>query len=187
MEDLKTKSVKGNNHISSIILAKNGDLFCRSIIITTGTFLGGRIFRGGESWEAGRLGCQPSLKLSKFFNNFFKVSRLKTGTPPRIRGSSIDYEKCEVQKGDSKPEPFSFITDKINIKQEDCYLTKSNDKTHDIIKSNIHLSSIYSGKIESRGPRYCPSIEDKVKRFSDKPSHQIFLEPETKEGTIIYP
>ena len=187
VEDIKTSICKGNANISGLTLVKTGILLCKSIIITTGTFLGGRIYRGQESWEAGRLGCNPSIKLSKFFNNFFKVSRLKTGTPPRIKGNSINYEKCEVQKGDSNPEPFSFITDKLNINQVDCYITKTNSTTHDIIRSNIHLSSIYNGKIESRGPRYCPSIEDKIKRFSDKSSHQIFLEPETREKSIIYP
>ena len=187
VEDIKTETFKGNINVSGIALVKNGILSCKSVIITTGTFLGGKIYRGKECWEAGRLRCKPSIRLTKFFNHFFKVSRLKTGTPPRIRGGSINYEKCEIQKGDSNPEPFSFLTDKLRVKQENCYITKTNEVTHDIIKSNIHLSSIYSGKIESRGPRYCPSIEDKVKRFSDKTSHQIFLEPETKEKEIIYP
>ena len=187
MEDIETKISKGNTYVSGIVLAKNGILSCKSVIITTGTFLGGKIYRGKESWEAGRLGCKPSVKLTKFFKHFFKVSRLKTGTPPRIKGSSINYEKCEIQKGDTIPEPFSFLTDKLSVNQEDCYITKTNEVTHDIIRSNIHLSSIYSGKIESRGPRYCPSIEDKIKRFSDKTSHQIFLEPETNEKEIIYP
>jgi len=187
VEDIKTGTFKGNANISGIALVKRGVLLCRSVIITTGTFLGGKIYRGRESWKAGRLGCKPSIKLSKFINHFFKVSRLKTGTPPRLKGSSINYEKCEIQKGDRNPEPFSFITDKLNINQEDCYITNTNKVTHDIIRSNIHLSPIYSGKIESRGPRYCPSIEDKIKRFSDKSSHQIFLEPETKEKSIIYP
>jgi len=187
VEDIKTGTFKGNVNISGIALVKRGVLLCRSVIITTGTFLGGKIYRGRESWKAGRLGCKPSIKLSKFINHFFKVSRLKTGTPPRLKGSSINYEKCEIQKGDRNPEPFSFITDKLNINQEDCYITNPNNVTHDIIRSNIHLSPIYSGKIESRGPRYCPSIEDKIKRFSDKSSHQIFLEPETKEKSIIYP
>ncbi len=187
VEDIKTDIFKGNVNISGITLVNHGVLLCKSIIITTGTFLGGKIYRGKESWDAGRLGCKPSIKLSKFFKHFFKVSRLKTGTPPRIKGSSINYEKCEIQKGDSNPEPFSFITDKLNIRQEDCHITKTNKTTHDIIRSNIHLSSIYSEKIESKGPRYCPSIEDKIKRFSDKSSHQIFLEPETREKAIIYP
>ena len=187
VEDIKTETFKGNINVSGIALVKHGILSCKSVIITTGTFLGGKIYRGKESWEAGRLRCKPSIRLTKFFKNFFKVSRLKTGTPPRISGDSVNYEKCEIQKGDSNPEPFSFLTDKLRINQEDCYITRTNEVTHDIINSNIHLSSIYSGKIESRGPRYCPSIEDKVKRFSDKTSHQIFLEPETKEKEIIYP
>ena len=187
VEDIKTETFKGNINVTGIALVKHGILSCKSVIITTGTFLGGKIYRGKESWEAGRLRCKPSIRLTKFFKNFFKVSRLKTGTPPRIRGGSVNYEKCEIQKGDSNPEPFSFLTDKLRINQEDCYITRTNEVTHDIINSNIHLSSIYSGKIESRGPRYCPSIEDKVKRFSDKTSHQIFLEPETKEKEIIYP
>ena len=187
VEDIKTETFKGNINVSGIALVKHGILSCKSVIITTGTFLGGKIYRGKESWEAGRLRCKPSIRLTKFFKNFFKVSRLKTGTPPRIMGDSVNYEKCEIQKGDSNPEPFSFLTDKLRINQEDCYITRTNEVTHDIINSNIHLSSIYSGKIESRGPRYCPSIEDKVKRFSDKNSHQIFLEPETKEKEIIYP
>ena len=173
--------------VDSLFLKNRGKVLTKAIIVTTGTFLSGKIFRGNETWPAGRLNCKPSTKLAAFFKNHFKVSRLKTGTPPRIDGSTINYSLCEVQKGDSIPEPFSFSNEIISLTQEDCFITNTNEKTHNIIKESINLSAIYNGNIKSKGPRYCPSIEDKVKRFRDKPSHQIFLEPETKDRKVIYP
>ncbi len=143
---------------------------------------------GQEAWSAGRIGGCSSEKLSKFFKkNNFSTFRLKTGTPARIKGDSIDFSKCIIQHGDSDPEPFSFMTRKLNVDQKPCFITHTNRKTHKIIDDSIYKSPIYNGSIKSRGPRYCPSIEDKIKKFADKSRHQIFLEPETKCGGIVYP
>ena len=186
VENIGIENREGKKTVNSLHLSNHGRLRCKSIIIT-GTFLSGVIHRGSDRWAAGRLGCTPSVKLSKFFKRFFKVSRLKTGTPPRILGNSIDYSSCIAQEGDKDPKGFSFLTNKIDTNQVDCYITKTNKQTHDIINSNLEYSAIYGGKMKSKGPRYCPSIEDKVKRFSEKDSHQIFLEPETQDGEIVYP
>ena len=174
--------------IKSIELLSGTRLYCNSFVVTSGTFLNGIIHCGKERYSAGRYGAKSSKKLSKFFKsqNFF-MRRLKTGTPPRLISSTIDFKKCMEQKGDETPIPFSFLTKEISISQISCYITKTNEKGHKLIDTNIHLSSMYNGRIKSKGPRYCPSIEDKVKRFSEKNSHQIFLEPETKENKTIYP
>ena len=186
--DVKTKDINGVKVVEGLELKDNNILYGKKIILTTGTFLGGRIFLGEESWSAGRLNSPASKKLSNFFkkNNFY-IKRLKTGTPPRLNAKTINFEDCIIQKGDSPPVPFSFLTVKIINEQTPCYITKTNIETHDLIKNNIRLSPIYNGKIDSKGPRYCPSIEDKVVRFSDKASHLIFLEPEERDGNIIYP
>ena len=165
-----------------------GKISCKAIIITTGTFLRGTIHQGRKTWSAGRINSKPSIKLASFFaNNDFKTMRLKTGTPPRLISSSIDFTKCQKQYGDENPEPFSFLNNGINNKQVCCHITHTNKKTHEIVKRNIHESPMFNGQIQSKGPRYCPSLEDKVYRFEDKESHQIFLEPETLENKIIYP
>ena len=186
--DIKTTKKKEKDTIQSIVTSLNDEIFCKSIIVTTGTFLSGLIYRGNEKWPAGRLGSEPSIKLAKFFNSRrFTINRLKTGTPPRLFAKSIDFKKCATQKGDFKPEPFSFLTDSIDIDQKNCHITYTNSKTHKIIEKNFENSPIFNGLIESKGPRYCPSIEDKVRKFSDRDRHQIFLEPETIEGDVIYP
>ena len=178
----------GKKEIQSIELSSLGKILCKCLIITTGTFLKGKIHCGKNSWAAGRLGSRPSIKLANFFKNEkFCIKRLKTGTPPRILSESINFKKCIVQPGDKIPEPFSFLTKKIQTKQIDCYITHTSSEGHKIIKENILFSPIYSGAIKSKGPRYCPSIEDKIIRFSEKKNHQIFLEPETRENKIIYP
>ena len=186
--DIKTKKNKGIDTIKSIVTSLHGEIFCKSIIVTTGTFLSGLIYRGNEKWPAGRLGSEPSIKLAKFFHSRkFRINRLKTGTPPRLFAESIDFKKCVKQNGDLEPEPFSFLTTSIDINQKNCHITHTNSKTHKIIEKNFENSPIFNGLIESKGPRYCPSIEDKVKKFSDRDRHQIFLEPETSEGDVIYP
>ena len=186
--DIKISKEHNKKVIRGLTLRITGDIFCRSLVITTGTFLGGMIYRGKESWSAGRIGANPSIRLSNFFKlNEFKMLRLKTGTPPRLCGNSIIYKDCIIQRGDKIPEPFSFLTDKIKTKQIDCYITHTNQKTHKIIKDNLNNSPMFDGTIKSKGPRYCPSVEDKISRFSFKDSHQIFLEPETLDGTTIYP
>ena len=157
-------------------------------MVTTGTFLSGIIYRGSEKWRAGRLNANPAFELANFFKNKeFKTYTLKTGTPPRLKGDSIDYKKCIVQEGDKTPNPFSFLTKEINTKQIPCFITHTNEVTHAIIAKNIQKSPLFDGSIVSKGPRYCPSIEDKVKRFEEKNKHQIFLEPETMSGKLIYP
>ena len=186
--DIFLNKAKRDKKIKSIELKSGNILNCNSLVVTTGTFLNGTIHCGKDRHSAGRLGAKSSKKLSRFFKSQkFVMRRLKTGTPPRLVSSTIDFSKCIEQKGDDYPTPFSFLTKKINTNQFSCYITKTNLKGHKIVESNIHLSSIYSGQIKSKGPRYCPSIEDKIKRFSDKDSHQIFLEPETKENRTIYP
>ena len=186
--DVRTKDINGVKVVEGLELKDNNILYCKKIILTTGTFLGGRIFLGKESWSAGRLNSPASKKLSNFFkkNNFY-IKRLKTGTPPRLNAKTINFEDCIIQRGDSPPVPFSFLTKKIINEQTLCYITKTNIETHTLIKNNIRLSPIYNGKIDSKGPRYCPSIEDKVVRFNDKASHLIFLEPEEYDGNVVYP
>src|SRR3989338_4649581 len=158
-----------------------------SVIVTTGTFLNGLIHIGNINYSAGRAGDFPSIGLAQSFKELdFKMGRLKTGTPPRLNAKTIDFSKLIPQCGDNPPPPFSFSTDKITQPQVACHMTYTNEKTHEIIKENIHLSAMYSGNIKGIGPRYCPSIEDKVVRFSSKLRHQIFLEPEGLSTQEIY-
>lgn len=172
----------------TVTAAKEGEILCKALIITTGTFLNGLIHIGDQSFSAGRSGEEASFGLSKALKKLnLAISRLKTGTPPRLAKNSIDWDVLEEQKGDELPTPFSFVNDKIESKQISCYITYTNDETHSIIKDNINLSAMYSGKISSKGPRYCPCVEDKVVRFCDKTRHQIFLEPEGIESDVIYP
>jgi tRNA uridine 5-carboxymethylaminomethyl modification enzyme len=159
-----------------------------AVVLTTGTFLRGVIFRGEEKQEAGRVGEAPSVGLALTLDRLkFPLGRLKTGTPARLDSNSIDWEKLEEQKGDFPPRPFSFMNDEIKVPQISCYITYTNNETHKIIEENIHRAPMYSGEIKGTGPRYCPSIEDKVMRFPDRDRHQIFLEPEGLEDTTIYP
>ena len=184
--DIRTD--KKNKKIEGILLKNTGVLNCRAIIIATGTFLGGKIFCGEKHLIGGRLGGKASNSLADFFyKNKFRMQRLKTGTPARLLGKTIDFALCEKQHGDQNPAPFSFLNKKIENVQTCCWITKTNEKTHEIVKNNIRKSPIYNGQINSKGPRYCPSIEDKVMRFSEKKSHQIFLEPESFNGGMIYP
>ncbi len=188
VSDIILDESKNKKKIIGLELKSLGNVLCNSVIVTTGTFLRGLIHQGCKSWSAGRINCKPSTNLSYFFEKHnFKLLRLKTGTPPRLFMKSIDFTKCETQKGDSKPEPFSFLTDSLKNKQVDCHITYTNRKTHNIIKDNLSKSPIFNGTITSQGPRYCPSLEDKVFRFSTKERHQIFLEPESIKGTSIYP
>ena len=181
-------SSKSFEKIEGVETRNTGRLMCKSLIVTTGTFLSGTIYQGAKIWKAGRIGSKPSLSLASYFKEKgFKTYKLKTGTPPRILGNSVDFSKCIIQEGDKDPVPFSFLTKEIKEKQVVCYITHTNKKTHKIINDHLCYSPLYDGTIKSKGPRYCPSIEDKVKRFEDKSSHQIFLEPETRCGTIIYP
>lgn len=166
-----------------------GQLYdCGAVVITTGTFLRGLIHRGEERIPAGRVGEKPAIGLAETLERLnFPLARLKTGTPARIDGRTIDWSVLEEQPGDNPPQPFSFMTDKVTVPQISCHITHTTEKTHEIIRANLHRAPMYSGAIKGTGPRYCPSIEDKVVRFADKASHQIFLEPEGLDDPTIYP
>ena len=174
--------------IKGLRTASGMELNAKSVVITTGTFLNGLIHLGLTSRPAGRVGEKPSTKLSQsFLAAGFELGRLKTGTPPRLKRDSIDFSQCIIQPGDDVPRPFSFSTPGIDRKQVPCYLTATNERTAKVIRDNLHLSPLYSGVIDGVGPRYCPSIEDKVVKFPDKSSHNIFLEPEGLDTDWIYP
>jgi len=159
-----------------------------AVILTTGTFLRGMIHVGKSRIAAGRIGEAPARGLSERLGSAgFQLGRLKTGTPPRLDGNSIDFTQTVVQPGDEPPVPFSFLTDKVKARQVPCHITRTTAKTHEIITRNLGDAPVYSGQIESAGPRYCPSIEDKVVRFAERDSHQIFLEPEGLDDSTIYP
>jgi tRNA uridine 5-carboxymethylaminomethyl modification enzyme len=159
-----------------------------AVVLTTGTFLNGLIHRGTERIPAGRIGEAPALKLSNTLKSFgFELGRLKTGTPPRLDGRSIDWASLELQAGDEPPQPFSFLTKEIKTPQVHCGVTYTTPEAHALILANKHQAPIYNGQIAGTGPRYCPSIEDKVVRFSDRDRHQIFLEPEGLDDHTVYP
>ena len=159
----------------------------KTIILTTGTFLKGLVHLGDVSYSAGRAGESSAEKLSDSFLNLgFEIGRLKTGTPPRVNAHTVNFDAMEIQPGDAQPRPFSFSTEQITQSQMPCHLTYTNDKTHQIIRDNLHRSAMYSGRITGIGPRYCPSIEDKVVRFADKDRHQVFVEPEGRDTDEIY-
>ena len=180
--------IKKKGTIKGIVCNKGEKIYAKETVLTTGTFLNGVIHCGKKTTPGGRIGEAPSVGLSKTLYEFgLSLGRLKTGTPARLLSSSIDYTSLEIQKGDLEPENFSFISKKITNRQVPCYITKTTKKTHKIIKKNILSSSINAGNISGVGPRYCPSIEDKVDRFSDKDSHQIFLEPEGLSSDLVYP
>ena len=159
----------------------------KTVILTTGTFLKGIIHIGDVSYSAGRAGESSAEKLSESFLSLgFEIGRLKTGTPPRVNANTIDFSQMEIQPGDENPRPFSFSTKRITQSQLPCYLTYTNEKTHAVIRENLHRSAMYSGRIVGIGPRYCPSVEDKVVRFAEKTEHQVFVEPEGRDTDEIY-
>ncbi len=177
-----------NSTIKGVRTATGTEIKAVSVVITTGTFLNGLIHLGLTSRPAGRVGEKPSTTLSRsFLAAGFELGRLKTGTPPRLKRDSIDFSRCTPQPGDEVPRPFSFSTHGIDQKQVPCHLTSTNEQTAQVIRDNMRLSPLYSGVIDGVGPRYCPSIEDKVVKFPDKNSHNIFLEPEGLESDWIYP
>ena len=168
-----------NNKIIGFVCESGKQFFCKQLILTTGTFLNGLIHIGQKQIPAGRFDEKPSTGLSEQLQKHnIKLGRLKTGTPPRLDGTTINYDKIEMQDADSDPYFFSFLTNKLNNRQISCGITHTNNEVHKIISENIHLSAMYSGNIKGVGPRYCPSIEDKVVKFKEKEQHQIFLEPE---------
>ncbi len=164
------------------------EIFAGAVVLTTGTFLRGMIHIGDERHPAGRVGEAPSLGLSATLARLeFALGRLKTGTPPRLDGRTIDWAGLEIQRGDVPPVPFSFLTERITTPQIPCHITATGPAAHDIIRQNLHRAPVYSGRIEGAGPRYCPSIEDKVVRFAEKTRHRIFLEPEGLDDDTVYP
>src|SRR5215510_13076977 len=180
--------VDDSGHIGGVRTASGELIGCGAAIITTGTFLRGLIHIGEEKVAAGRVGEAPSVALSATLNRLgFALGRLKTGTPPRLDGRTIDWSGLEMQPGDDPPVPFSYLTERITTPQVACGITATTAATHAIIRRNLDRSPMYSGQIESIGPRYCPSIEDKVVRFADRDRHQIFLEPEGLDDVTIYP
>jgi tRNA uridine 5-carboxymethylaminomethyl modification enzyme len=177
-----------NNRIFGIELADGRRLGAQAVVMTTGTFLNGLIHIGTTTFTAGRCGERASVKLAESIRKIgFRVGRLKTGTPPRLDGRTIDFSASERQLGDSPPVPFSFLTTKITQPQIDCYIVYTNQAAHEVVRTNICKSALYSGRIIGVGPRYCPSIEDKIVKFPDKQRHQIFLEPEGYHTNEIYP
>ena len=182
-------TIHTDNNIITSVETESGNLFkAKSIVLTTGTFLNGLIHIGDKKIPAGRMGESPSLSLANSIKSMdFNLGRLKTGTPPRIKRDTIDWAATNVQPGDNPPTPFSYMNSKVGVEQIDCHITHTTNATKQIIQDNIHQSAMYSGQIEGVGPRYCPSIEDKITRFADKESHQIFLEPEGLDSNLVYP
>jgi tRNA uridine 5-carboxymethylaminomethyl modification enzyme len=177
-----------NGRVAGVVTADGETISAGQVVLTTGTFLRGLIHIGTETTPAGRVGEAPSLGLSATLARLgFRLGRLKTGTPPRLDGRTIDWPGLEVQPGDDPPVPFSFLTSRIATPQRVCHITTTTPETHAVIRASLHLSPIYSGQIEGVGPRYCPSIEDKVVRFAERERHQIFLEPEGLDDDTIYP
>jgi tRNA uridine 5-carboxymethylaminomethyl modification enzyme len=180
--------IVSNGRVTGIRLGNGQELSTGAVVITTGTFLRGLIHLGEKNWPAGRVGEAPAMGLSASFERAgFTLGRLKTGTPPRLDGTTIDWSVVEMQPGDDPPEPFSIMTDTITTPQIQCGITRTTPATHEVIRANVHRSPMYSGQIKSTGPRYCPSIEDKIVRFGDRDGHQIFLEPEGIDDSTVYP
>jgi tRNA uridine 5-carboxymethylaminomethyl modification enzyme len=184
VDDLVVKE----GRVAGVRLADSRQFTAGAVVLTTGTFLRGLIHIGERTIAAGRVGEAPALGLSGTLERAgFVLGRLKTGTPPRLDGTTIDWAALEMQPGDDPPEPFSMLTERIENPQIECAITRTTAATHDVIRANVHRSPMYSGQIQSRGPRYCPSIEDKIVRFGERNGHQIFLEPEGLDDTTVYP
>ncbi|TWA95536.1 tRNA uridine 5-carboxymethylaminomethyl modification enzyme [Azospirillum brasilense] len=184
-EDL---TIGEDGRVTGVVTGSGETIAAGSVVLTTGTFLRGLIHIGEETTPAGRVGEAPSIGLSDTLARLgFPLGRLKTGTPPRLDGKTIDWDALEKQPGDTPPPPFSYLTDRIDTPQIDCAITWTTPEMHALIRGNLHRAPMYSGQIQSTGPRYCPSIEDKVVRFADKERHQIFLEPEGLDDDTVYP
>ena len=177
-----------SGRIRGIATASGEELRCGALVLTTGTFLRGVIHIGPKTFPAGRMGENPAVRLGERLQALgLGLGRLKTGTPPRLDGGTVDWGMLERQKGDPEPEPFSFLTAEITGPQIDCFITHTTPEGHRIIEKNLEKSPVYSGAISGRGPRYCPSIEDKIVKFKERERHQIFLEPEGLDDPTIYP
>jgi len=188
LEDEVCDLAISKHQVTGVESVRHGVLTCAAVVVCTGTFLRGVMHFGQNQREGGRIGDQAAVRLSQAFSAVgFQLSRLKTGTPPRLDGRTISWSRLEPQPGDEQPEPFSFLTERIVQPQIQCFITTTTPATHRIISANLHRSAMFSGAITGRGPRYCPSIEDKVTRFADRTGHQIFLEPEGLEDPLVYP
>jgi len=180
--------MEGENTVRGVRLADESEISASAVVLTSGTFLNGVIHIGNQSKSGGRMGDRPSIKLAERLRSFdLPLGRLKTGTPPRLDGRTINWDVLDSQPGDDEPTLFSFMSKSVSAPQIACGITHTNERTHEIIRDNLELSAMYGGHIEGVGPRYCPSIEDKIVRFSDKSSHQIFLEPEGVSDHTVYP
>ena len=187
VEDLLTEDVDGKPTIQGVSVRGDAVYRAPTVVLTTGTFLKALMHTGESKTPGGRAGEGTTQGISGALHRLgFEVERFKTGTPPRINGRSIDYEKCERQPGDDPPQPFSFMTQSLEVEQLPCWITYTNEQVHDIIRENLTRAPMYSGQINSSGPRYCPSIEDKVVRFADRSQHQLFLEPEGYDTQEFY-
>ena len=187
VEGMTRDLLTDDNGVAGVALEDGQQLTARAVVLCTGTFLDGKMHVGMEQSEGGRIGERAATGLTDSFNALGITSgRLKTGTPPRLHTDSIDYAVCEEQPGDDDPRPFSYLTERLDVEQVPCHITWTTPETHQIILDNLDRSPLYAGVIESVGPRYCPSIEDKVVRFADRPRHQVFLEPESRSTPLIY-
>lgn len=188
LEDEVCDLVLSSDSVAAVECVRRGRLTCAAVVVCTGTFLRGVMHFGQDQHQGGRIGDQAAVRLSQAFLAIgFQLGRLKTGTPPRLDGRTIAWERLEPQPGDEQPEPFSFLTRRILQPQVQCFITTTTPATHRVISENLHRSAMFSGAITGRGPRYCPSIEDKVTRFADRTGHQIFLEPEGLQDPLVYP
>ena len=188
IEDAVDDLIVTNGSVTGVMTERVVTLNARAIVLTTGTFLNGLIHLGDQKIPAGRVGDPPAKKLAMRLADLgIKLGRLKTGTPARLDGKTISWDHLDRQPGDNPPEPFSYLTERITTRQIDCHITHTTAETHRIVRENLARSAMYSGQIEGVGPRYCPSIEDKIVRFADRDSHQIFLEPEGLDDDTVYP
>ena len=187
VEDLLVEDIGGQQRITGVRVRGDAIYRAGAVILTTGTFLQALMHTGEAKTPGGRAGEGTTAGISGALGRLgFELARFKTGTPPRLNGRTIDYERVELQPGDDDPQPFSFLTDAITCEQLPCWITYTTEEAHELIRANLHRAPMYSGQIRSSGPRYCPSIEDKVVRFADKDRHQLFLEPEGRHTREVY-
>ena len=188
VEDEVVDLLVNDGVVNGVVGKNHGEIKSAAVVLTTGTFLRGLIHIGEKTWPAGRMGEQPSDRLGERLASYeIKLGRLKTGTPARLSKKTIDWDRLAKQCADEDPVPFSFLTDRIETPQIECAVTRTNEKTHKINQDNLHRSAMYSGAIKGIGPRYCPSIEDKIVKFGERDGHQIFLEPEGLDDDTVYP
>jgi len=187
VDDILTDETGGEVRVTGVLVRGDAIYRARAVILTTGTFLQALMHTGEAKTPGGRAGEGTTAGISGALKRLgFELARFKTGTPPRLNGRTIDYSRTELQPGDEDPQPFSFLTDRLDVEQLPCWITYTNEAAHELIRQNLHRAPMYSGQIRSSGPRYCPSIEDKIVRFADKDRHQLFLEPEGRNTCEVY-